>query len=293
MPSYKTHSIHGELLLPEMDKIIEIKKEDLKDYCMGPDALIETDYRIFDYQHANKVKEFFMTMLKYIKDNKLQDNSEVMAFLYGNVDHLVLDGITHPLIYYMTEDIERKHKIKPHGLVEHWIDDYIVQKYHRNSVCYYHKLFVNDNELMKMINEIYKRVYGCNFESLKYSFGMFSNIVYDTLARRNVIGIIPLVIKIINIGDFIYKRDLERVLPYLNLEHDIWLNPETKEEYHDSFDDLWKKANEVSLETIRDINKYLYGDKEFKNSLILNNTSYNTGLPCETGQGLQYIKKYK
>ena len=146
---------------------------------------------------------------------------------------------------------------------------------------------------MKMINEIYKRVYGCNFESLKYSFGMFSNIVYDTLARRNVVGIIPLVIKIINIGDFIYKRDLERVLPFLNLEHDIWLNPETKEEYHDSFDDLWKKANEVSLETIRDINKYLYGDKEFKNSLILNNTSYNTGLPCETGQGLQYIKKYK
>ncbi len=293
MPSYKTHSIHGELLLPEMDKIIEIKKEDLKAYCMGPDALIETDYQTFDYQHANKVKEFFMSMLNYIKDNKLQDNSEVMAFLYGNIDHLVLDSVTHPLIYYMTEDIERKHKIKPHGLIEHWIDDYIVQKYHRNNACYYHKWFVNNDELLKMINVIYKRVYGCNLESLKYSFGMFSNIMYDTLARRNVIGIIPLIIKFINIGDFIYKKDLSRIIPYLNLEHDIWLNPETKEVYSDSFDDLWEKANEVSLETIRDVNEYLYGDKQLQNKIILNNISYNTGFPCEIGQSHQYVKKYK
>ena len=293
MPSYKTHSIHGELIYPEIDKKTEIKKEDLKSYCMGPDAMIETDYKTFNYQHANKVREFFTTILKYIKENKLQDNGEVMAYLYGNIDHLVLDALTHPLIYYMTEDIERQHKIRPHGLVEHWIDDYTVQKYDRNKMLYYYKWFITNNDLMKLVNEVYKEVYGVNHEGLKYSFGMFSNIMYDTLARRNAVGIVPLVIKIINIGDFIYKKNLDRVLPYLNLEHNIWTNPETGEELRESFDDLWKKAIEISLETISDVNKYLYQDKQLTNQLILNDTSYNTKLPCKNGQSLKYVKKYR
>jgi len=293
MPNYKTHSIHGEILLPEIDKKTEIKKEDIKAFCMGPDAMITTDYKTFDYQHANNVREFFLAMLKYIKENKLQDNSEVMAYLYGNIDHLVLDSIMHPLIYYMTEDIETKHKIRPHGLVEHWIDDYVAQKYDKNQMLYYRKWFICDAKLIKLINDVYKNVYNVNKEGLNYSLGLFSTIMYDTLARRNAVGIVPLVIKIINIGDFIYSKDLSRVLPYLNLEHDIWYNPETGEELKASFDDLWNKATEVGLETIEDVNRYLYGDKELNNSLILNNTSFNTGLPCETGQSLKYIKKYR
>ena len=143
-----------------------------------------------------------------------------------------------------------------------------------------------------MIDELYKKVYGVEHEGIKYSLGMFSTIMFDTLARRNAVGIVPFVIKIINIGDFIYKKNLDRVLPYLNLKHNIWTNPETGEELRASFDDLWKKAVEISLETISDVNKYLYQDKQLTNPLILNDTSYNTGLPCENGQSLKYVKKY-
>ena len=293
MPSYKTHSIHGELILPEVDKKIEISDEDLKCFCMGPDAMILTDYNTFDYQHANKTKDFFVSMLKLIKEKKLYDNSETMAFLYGQLDHFVLDSVMHPLIYYMTENIESNHKIKPHGLVEMWIDDYTTKKYNKNQKFYYHKLLISDKNLIKMIDELYKMVYGVEHEGNKYSFGMFSTIMFDTLARRNMIGIVPLVIKAINTGDFKYHKDFNRVLPYLNLTNDVWYNPETNEECKYSFEDLWKKSIEVALETINDVNKYIYQDKQLTNPLILNNTSYNTGLPCENGQSLKYVKKYR
>ena len=30
-----------------------------------------------------------------------------MSFLYGQIDHYILDVIMHPLIYYMTEDMPK------------------------------------------------------------------------------------------------------------------------------------------------------------------------------------------
>ena len=111
MPSYKTHAIHGEMILPSISSNIEIQREDLKMFCMGPDALIATDYKIFELQHAKETRNYFKTLLKLIKKNKLQDNSEVMAFLYGQIDHFILDIIMHPLIYYMTEGIPKDHKL--------------------------------------------------------------------------------------------------------------------------------------------------------------------------------------
>jgi len=293
MPSYRTHSIHGELILPEIDKKIEINNEMLKSFCMGPDAMILTDYNTFHYQHENNTKAFFFTMINKIKDKKLSENSEVMAFLYGQLNHFILDLVMHPLIYYMTEGIEKKYKIQPHGLVELWIDDYTAQKYNKNQIAYYHKMFIKDRKLMKLIDEIYNEVYGVNNESIKYSFGMFAKVTFDVLSRRNLMGIAPLIIKLFNIGDFTYKQNFDRALPYLNLNNDIWYNPETKEEYKSSFDDLWNKSIEIALETINDVNAYLYNGKELKNSFILNNISWNTGISCEKGQSLKYIKKYK
>ena len=293
MPSYKTHSIHGELILPEIEKDVEIKREDIKTFCIGPDTMIATDYKTFSNQHVNSTRLYFETLLKMIKENKLQDNSEVMAYLYGQLDHYILDIIIHPLIFYYTEDIKKNHLIKPHGLVEHWIDDYVSQKYNRNDILYYHKWKIDDRRLKQLVDELYRKVYGVKRESSKYNLGIISNVAYDTLARRNMVLIAPLIIKMINLGDILYRKKIDRVLPYLNLEHNIWINPETNEELKDSFDDLWKRSIEVALETIDDVNKFVYGDKELTNPLILNDTSYNTGLPCEKGQSLQYVKKYK
>lgn len=292
MPSYKTHAIHGEMILPSINNRIEINKEDLKAFCMGPDALILTDYKLFELQHIRSTRKYFKTLIKLIKDNKLQDNSETMAFLYGQLDHFILDMIMHPLIYYMTENLPKEHLMEPHGIVENLIDDYVVQKFDRNDEFYYHKVTISDRKLIKLVNDAYYKVYHSKNISFKYSMGMILINIYDSLIRRDKSFLAKSVMKLINFGDVSYHNDYKRVLPYLNLEHNLWLNPETGEESHASFDNLWEKASEVALETIQDVNMYLYQDKKLKNSIINNDTSFNTGLPCDKGQTKRFVKKY-
>ena len=292
MPAYRTHSIHGEIVYPEIKSEIDIKLDDYKLYCMGPDVYINSDYETFERQHEEKVKDFFTKLLYFIKKNRLQENSEVMAYLYGQIDHFVLDAITHPLIYYITEDMNKEHKIAPHGLAEMWIDDYYNKKYNKDKLFYYHKIFIGDRKLIELINKIYKDVFNVNNMAFKHDYGALSIFMYDTPARRNMIGIVPLVIKVINTRNFIFKKNIDRVLPYLNLKHDVWYNPETGKQYTDSFDDLWDKASEITLETIDDVNNFLYHDKALTNPLIMNDTSYNTGIPCSQGQTLKYVRKY-
>ena len=71
-------------------------------------------------------KYFFAYLMREIKNSHNLDNPEAIAFLYGQIDHFILDVIMHPLIYYMTDDLPKEHLIDPHGLVENLIDDYVM-----------------------------------------------------------------------------------------------------------------------------------------------------------------------
>lgn len=292
MPNYKTHAIHGEMILPQILIKTDIDKESLKSFCMGPDALIATDYKLFELQHVKNTRNYFKTLIKLIKKNKLQDNGEVMAFLYGQIDHFILDIIMHPLIYYMTDEMPKEHLMDPHGIVESLIDDYVVWKFDRNDEIYYHKMRISDRKLMKLINDAYKNVYHVNNISLKYSFGMTLINIYDSLIRRDKLFFAKSIMKLINIGDISYHNSYKVALPYLNLNHDLWLDPETGEKHYESFDNLWEKASEVALETIQDVNMYLYQDRKLNNPIINGDISFNTGLPCKEGQTKRFVKKY-
>lgn len=291
LPGYRTHSIHGEILFPFMNNIIEINKEDLKTFCIGPDTLIATDSKIFNYQHSNNVKNYFMYLINYIKKNKLYENREVMAFLYGQLDHYVLDATIHPLIYYFTTFAKNDYKLNLHGLVEMWIDDYVCLKYNKNQKKYYFKNMLKDDELKELINKAYLEIYNIKNEAMKYDLGIKLYKLFDICLRRNGIKIVPIISNMINLGDITYRDDINRVLPYLNLENNIWINPETGEKSMDSFDYLWDKSMEISLQMYDDINNYIYLDHPLTNNLICNNISFNTGLPCEQGQNYTYIRK--
>ncbi len=51
---------------------IGITVDDIKRYSRGPDTLIGTDYSTFQYQHANKVKDYFLYMIDYIYSHYIQ-----------------------------------------------------------------------------------------------------------------------------------------------------------------------------------------------------------------------------
>ncbi len=292
MPSYKSHSVHGEIVLSKMDNKLDIDNEDIKTFSFGPDSMIFTDHSTFSYQHHNDTKKFFLNLLELIKNKNLQNNPEVMAFLYGQINHFVLDSTLHPYIYFITEGIDSDTKFSPHCLVEMWIDDYIIDKYDKKDFSYYHKLGIKDKELNKLIDELYEKTYGKSNISLKYNLGIKSLVFFDTVVRRNAIGIVPIASRLLKSGDIVYS-DSKKYEPYLNNEKKEWRNPETGEKNNYSFDELWDKSILVSLDTINDVNNYLYNGKELTNELIMNNTSYNTGLDCEKGQTLKYVKKYR
>lgn len=293
MPSYKTHAIQGELIFPEIDLKTNINVEEFKMFCLGPDALAPINYNLFKLNHTTNTKDFFLTLINYIKKYHLEFNSEVMAFLYGQLEHFILDLIVHPLIIYMTEGIPQEHVVNAHGLVEHLIDDYVIDKYKIDEKSFSKRMAINNQETYELINNVYEKVYNASNIGIQYGAGYLVTKLYDGPIRRDDTNIISTLTDFINLGDIKYHNNPELAKPYLNLEHDTWYNPETKAKYNLSFDDLWNRANELLLETIKDVNDYIYYDKSLNNSIILNNTSYLTGLPCGFGQTKMYYKKYK
>lgn len=291
MPSYKTHSIHGELIYSDLLKYIDIDKEELKTFCIGLDSLIPTDYNTFDYFHNNNTRDYFLELLKLIKDNKQLDNKELIAFLYGQLDHFVLDTVMHPLIYYMTENLFNDSILSSHAILEMGIDKYVMKKYENKDILYYHKLTIDNESTAKVIDELYQKFHVLK-APFKYSLGIILMTYFDTFVRRDI-GLFSSVIpKMINLGDIVYSENIDKVIPYLNLEHGLWIHPETGKEFTESFDDLWEKSLDLSRELLEDVNNYLYNDKDIKNPLIVDNISYDTGMPCSEGKTLKYVKKY-
>ena len=292
MPSYKTHAIHGELILPKIDLKTEIDKEDMKMFCLGPDALAPVNNQLFRLNHTTNTKDFFINILEYIKKYHLEYNGEVMAFLYGQLEHFILDIIIHPLIIYMTEGMPQDHVVNAHGLVEHLIDDYVIDKYSIGKGTYFKKVAINYQETYSLIDTVYEKVYNSQGIGLQYATGILVTKLYDGAIRRDETNIVNTFSNLVNLGDIKYHNDAELAKPYLNLDHDIWYNPETGIDYNYSFDDLWNRANELLIETNNEVNNYLYYDKSLNSQIILNNTSYLTGLPCGFGQSKKYYKKY-
>ena len=286
MPSYKTHFIHGELMFPIIDKRIDISLDEFKTYCIGPDALLPTQYSLFERQHHELVSMYFLTLLNLIKSSKLQDNSSVLSFLYAQLDHYVLDLTTHPLIYYFTEGLNSNYLIPSHGIIEHWLDDYIINKYQikQEDLFAFHNKSV---ELSDLINQVYSLVYGKNNISSKYDIGYSIMHLYDIVIRKD-----EMFQKIFPIGEVAYSSDFLRIIPFFNNNHNMWKHPITGEEFNISSDDLWAKSILLSKEMIEDVNHYLYDDKKLDNYYLLNDISYNTGLPCSKGENFQFIKKY-
>ena len=115
MPSSITH---GYFALDVLDKLENkyikyIDKELLKAFGQGPDPLyfynlatlskgkyIRNNYP--ELLHNYKTKNFFITLIKEIKERKLEKNKQTISFLYGFICHYALDTTIHPYILYKT-----------------------------------------------------------------------------------------------------------------------------------------------------------------------------------------------
>lgn len=288
MPNYKTHSIHIDKSSDYIDSRIELDKEDLKVFSFGPDAFVLTDTNTFNTQHDKNSRYFFECLLNNIKTEKCLDNKELISFLYGQISHFILDITFHPYVYYLTHQMKQNKVINSHYQLELWLDSYITNKYHINIKDYYKKTGICNKKAREVIDRVYSYIYKCIKACSKFDIGINGIFLFDN-ARTN--KQLSSICSSINIGDFEYK-DSDIFEPYLNSDREKWLDPITGEEHAESINELWNEAVSRYIETIDDVNKYLYDDKPLKNRFIESNLSYDTAQNCDVPKKLVYSKKY-
>ena len=272
----------------------------------------KSSFREFAYFfHQNKTSDFFINLINYIKYNNLENNPEIMAFLYGFLSHYILDSFFHPYVIYKSGQFNKNNKdtykyLGKHHLMETYLDkEFIKLRENINPNKYkIHKL-LNTNHFSKELNDLiditFKETYNVNnmskfyYKSINDMRFLYKHLRYDPK------GIKVFFYKIIspitnykiptNIKYISYHYHEKNLNHYLNLEKKKWNYPTHKSiKSNDSVRDLYLKALEKCINLIKEINNYLYKHKKVNLNKLIDNLSYQTGVDCNKNQELKYFE---
>ena len=282
MPSYISHAIMGEQLYYECSKTsntfqIPISLENLKGYSLGPDLSVLSKRLTKDPQNYH-TRDFFLNMIKYIKDNKLIENSNIISLLYGHIAHYFLDINSHQLIYYIEKGCTKTGLITPHNLIMDITSNYFTE------------IDLSEIEVTKLLNTIYGNLYN-DYQIIKtYKFTMRIFKLLEKVIKSKLISKKKLVI-LSQFQTFLETNNLD-VSEITNESHNQYRNPITGEIFTDSFLELYEKSIDMSLEAIQEVNKSLYDsysidrlEKTFKN------LSYDTGVVSPLSENMPYVRR--
>ncbi len=285
MPGPKTHDIFYKDLKKKLNKRTLDSFPNYDKYnifAQGHDFLIYYDFYNSKVRDANidlsinlqehKFQEYVYSYLKTAKESGALDLEDIRLFIGpGYIMHHLLDAYTHPLIIYYSGDHTRdpETKIWNHGVVENLLDIYMMETFEKVDAKSYrvYKDFKIDeelisNELIKTIDDSLDETYeiASGGEVFKKAFSQLA--LYMRLMKYDGWGLkTQLFDKVL--GPFVkcskafsYHRDYKEVLPYLNLNHEEWLNPTNANIVSkDSFLDLYFKALEDGSYIVDELEK--------------------------------------
>lgn len=260
--------------------------------------------------HRNKSQEYFVNLIKYIKDNELYNDMDVCSYLAGMICHYVLDSTIHPYIIYKTGVFDKKNKNTyiynhVHEFMEVFIDNDMVRrrektnpyKFRLDKFCFNTRSF--SDYLDACINDSFNKTFGIKKMSKIYYKSLKQMKWALLLFRRDVYGIKKFFYKLID--TFTTKRTfrfecisyhytLEDRHNYLNSDHKTWRNPTSYNMTSDeSFVDLYVKSIKAAKVLICASFDYITG-KNIELEKIFTNTSYVTGLNCNLKKELKYFE---
>ena len=266
---------------------------------------------IGNYMHKHDTKNFFINTIKYIKDNHLENNYEIIAYLYGYIGHYALDSTTHPYITYKTGYFNKRKKEtykynSKHGELESYIDTYFINK-NENIKPYKFKIhnFCFNTEISKELEELinytlyktYKfnnmgKCFKSGIRNMKTSYRIFR---YDPLKIKvNIYKFIDFFLpkKVRKLSCNMYSYDLNNNDYYLNLKHKKWCHPRYKNEVStESFIDLYNDSIDKAVYLINEVNKVLYKSKDISYlDKIFLNTSMTSGKDCNDKAKNKYFE---
>lgn len=315
MPSLTTHKIIAENILDKLpNKIIEnINKNTYFIFSQSHDIFYyntNKNYKkIGNIGHHKDTQQFIINIIKYIRNNKLENNKHCVSFLYGILSHYYLDSICHPYIFYKTGiNKNNKETIKyrgQHNLMERTIDSIIYEKKYdkKYKKCNITKEILPKinitKDLENLINHTYQKTYNIKNSSKILKRSYFIMRLFHKIIVEDSIGIKN---KLYNFIDTIsnnkskclhsYSTSIKLNNNYLNTNNNKWNHPcNINETCNKSLNDLLLEAENSTIKTIGKINEY------FSNKLDLSiikedikNIDYSTGLIIEENKKMRHFE---
>lgn len=258
--------------------------------------------------HTNQTQEFFINVLKYMKENNLQDE-DCYSFLIGFICHYILDSTFHPYVVYRT-GVFKKGKTNTykynnlHSFMETFFDnDMINRRYKTNPYKFDFISFCFDTKpFSEKLNQLIQKSFYQTFQVEKMdkiyykSLKQMKNALF--LFRKDPYGIKKWIYKladtitpksVFRFEAISYHYPLEDKHDYLNKNHRLWRNPIAYDiTSTESFADLYLKAIKQAKVAVCASFDYLNG-KEIDLTQVFPNISYITGLSCNLKKELKYF----
>ena len=290
MPALGTHVIQAKKCFDKLKPKIEIDRDLVGASAISHDtmALVPGYYGCFCEAHEKKTDDYFLALINYIKDNKLRENANAMAFLYGQLMHYALDTSTHPLIYYMTECHPAKFFVPmlgAHTLFEAWYDVYWEEQEKAGLGDAYDPKYafsakVCESGIDAMLDAVYESVYGQKNVAKGYKTGIKTWEVYQARLR----GVMLKHVKK-------YYVDFEGML---NADGAYFLNPVTNVPLNTTLGQAYGSSIPLARELIEAADDCIYngaGNEEALKAAL--GKSYDTGEDWRLPDPKRFFMGYK
>lgn len=300
MPGYISHSIMGEELHNELNRIdgskVFVSKEELRGYSLGADLSLFSK-RIIKDPHDFNTRNFFLAIIKYIKENNLKENGSVMALLYGHIAHYFLDINTHPLIYYIECGCKKVGFLSNHDLIEGYISSYLSKKILNKNISeinaqYFNQIDIDNTEVSKLLNTIYGEIYKDSQITISYKKVLQTLTLLENVIKSGFVSKEMLIM--VSQFDIFLEENKLSVNEITNEKNNRFTNPVTGEIHYESFIELYNKSIEMTLNAIEIVNNYLYSNGSFGSLYnVFTDLSYTTGANYKLGNKMIYVRKNK
>ena len=260
--------------------------------------------------HTTKTREFFVSLISYIKKYHLEKDVDTCSFLCGFICHYVLDSIVHPYVYYKTGYFNKKDSKtyqynNLHLLMEVFLDNYLILDREKENpyqfpitdFCFDMKSF--SPGLNKVIRSTFQDVFSISDMDKKYYQSLKDMKFSLRVFRQDRFGVKRFVYRLVDsitprsffkFEAVSYHCPLKTKYQFLNFHHHIWRNPTTYSiTSRESFYDLYARALKTAKSTIEKTISYLDGD-DVDLSCVFTNLSYLTGLDCDLDKELKYFE---
>lgn len=260
-------------------------------------SLSKKNRKLAHTAHVKNTQDYLLNIIKFIKDNKLKDNIDLISYLYGSLTHYILDSTLHPYIFYKSGLNSTSHRIVEKNIDKVFYEIKTKKDYKELNIS--KELIVNNKfteELNNCINYSYQKTYNVNKMSkrfkkcIKEAILLFKFTSYDKNGKK---------IKFFNIVDKLFKTNLsilstsiEENKEYLNENHNKWNHPCFKDkEYNYSFNELYNQSIFKTEILIKYVNKYLNDELDLEDlKKYIPNISYTTGLKIEDNIKMKYFE---